>query len=173
MYVFGGLRNATVYTNQLHMFNKVELTWKEIMSTAIEPRKDHVSVIHPKGDALWIHGGLGPKHVFADLWAINLETFKWSKVAVRGKKPPPMWGHTAVVHNDHMWVFGGMSGEWRACRECGRPSQCARRPPHPTFPSPQPVSRRGAADCGCARLAAPASAPACARRARHGPVLTR
>ena len=42
-----------------------------------------------------------------DLWALNLITTAWSEIVPSGTKPTKRIAHSAVCHNDKMWVFGG------------------------------------------------------------------
>ena len=41
----------------------------------------------------------------------NLETNEWQNVQVNGIMPPPRAGHSAVVYNGKMWIFGGKSND--------------------------------------------------------------
>lgn len=44
------------------------------------------------------------------LWRFNLQNHKWEEI--QGKiVPPARVGHSAVVSNDHMYVFGGTPGD--------------------------------------------------------------
>ncbi|KAK3862819.1 hypothetical protein Pcinc_027666 [Petrolisthes cinctipes] len=38
-----------------------------------------------------------------------VEEEKWSQVTSRGEQPPPRHAHSAVMHDNHMWVYGGMT----------------------------------------------------------------
>ncbi|RXG67700.1 Kelch repeat-containing protein 2, partial [Armadillidium vulgare] len=33
----------------------------------------------------------------------------WQQVSVRGEQPPARHAHTAVTHDNHIWVYGGMT----------------------------------------------------------------
>ena len=41
----------------------------------------------------------------------HLENNEWTSVMVEGNQPPPRAGHSAVVYNDKMWIFGGKSND--------------------------------------------------------------
>ncbi|KAL6079568.1 Leucine-zipper-like transcriptional regulator [Balamuthia mandrillaris] len=61
---------------------------------------------------MFVFGGIGQGGLpLNDLFCFNLEKSRWSKVALKEdsscKAPPPLWGHSAVVHADCMYVFGG------------------------------------------------------------------
>lgn len=43
---------------------------------------------------------------FSETWPC-LVTKKWTTVSTTGANPPPRWGHSAVIYEDKMYVFGG------------------------------------------------------------------
>jgi N-acetylneuraminic acid mutarotase len=43
------------------------------------------------------------------VFRLNLKTLKWDKMEAKGSKPCARTGHSAVVFNDQMIIFGGKS----------------------------------------------------------------
>lgn len=33
----------------------------------------------------------------------------WHQISLKGEQPPARHAHTAVVHDGHIWVYGGMT----------------------------------------------------------------
>jgi len=52
-------------------------------------------------------GGSTGSHVFNDTWSFNISTRKWTEVQCTGSIPSPRAGHTAVLIDDVMYVYGG------------------------------------------------------------------
>jgi N-acetylneuraminic acid mutarotase len=53
-------------------------------------------------------GGCGG-HDFNDTWSFNIMTRKWTKLQCTGSIPPPRAHHAAVLVDDVMYVFGGIT----------------------------------------------------------------
>ena len=56
-------------------------------------------------------GGHGDQHYFNDTWSFDLSTRKWTELQCTGSIPSPRLGHTAVLVDDVMYVFGGFTGK--------------------------------------------------------------
>lgn len=51
-----------------------------------------------------------------DLYNVLPETNSWEEIKGKGGRVPfKRYGHSAVVRNDEMWVFGGFDSESMAC----------------------------------------------------------
>ena len=77
-------------------------------------RRGHSAVVHQ--DCMYIYGGYQDlRGSTSELWAFHLPSQTWHLVSqgaaggVGAGDCPPKHHHSAVVHNDAMWVFGGMS----------------------------------------------------------------
>jgi tetratricopeptide (TPR) repeat protein len=59
-----------------------------------------------------LFGGTDGRNDLNDTWILDPNTWTWRQVEFDPtvKLPPARSEHTAVVHNDHMWVFGGTNG---------------------------------------------------------------
>jgi N-acetylneuraminic acid mutarotase len=56
-------------------------------------------------------GGYDGTHRFNDTWSFNISTRKWTELQCTGSIPSPRAGHTAVLIDDVMYVFGGLSND--------------------------------------------------------------
>ena len=56
-------------------------------------------------------GGRGDYHGHYnnDTWSFDISTRKWTELQCTGSIPSPRTGHTAVLVDDVMYVFGGYS----------------------------------------------------------------
>eukprot|EP01064_Diplonema_japonicum_P013587 TRINITY_DN21139_c0_g1_i1.p1 TRINITY_DN21139_c0_g1~~TRINITY_DN21139_c0_g1_i1.p1 ORF type:complete len:409 (+),score=52.18 TRINITY_DN21139_c0_g1_i1:46-1272(+) len=111
MIVFGGRDNKCF--DDLWLLCLTTKTWKSVDQSAQKPipRAGHTAVVH--NDIMYIFGGVAD-HAgvhnwwLNDLWALNLKTYEWSRIPSLGcLTPDRRKGHTAVVHNNKMYVFGG------------------------------------------------------------------
>ena len=41
----------------------------------------------------------------------HFETKEWTRITVAGPEPPQRAGHSAVVYDGKMWIFGGKSND--------------------------------------------------------------
>ena len=55
-------------------------------------------------------GGYSGQHFLNDTWSFDIWTRKWTVLKCTGSIPSPRAGHAAVLVNDVMYVFGGVSG---------------------------------------------------------------
>eukprot|EP01059_Diplonema_ambulator_P011473 TRINITY_DN21408_c0_g1_i1.p1 TRINITY_DN21408_c0_g1~~TRINITY_DN21408_c0_g1_i1.p1 ORF type:complete len:417 (+),score=95.17 TRINITY_DN21408_c0_g1_i1:43-1293(+) len=111
MIVYGG-RDNRCFDDLWQLCLKTKV-WREIKQSAQRPipRAGHTAVVHK--DKMYVFGGVAD-HAgvhnwwLNDLWVLNLETYEWSRIPSLGcLTPDRRKGHTAVVHNDKMYVFGG------------------------------------------------------------------
>lgn len=121
--VFGGFydsgKHITNY-NDLHVFNLEDMTWSEIKQPSSgrdwpPARAGHQFILHAKSNTAILYGGVRMEvktkesntHYMNDIWSLNLETFKWSKVRAKGAAPNPRAGMTMAMHKDRAILFGG------------------------------------------------------------------
>jgi hypothetical protein len=61
---------------------------------------------------VWVHGGLSVDGLAGDLWRLDLETRRWRRIATRGARPAPRFGHNLVAESRRsLLLFGGQSGD--------------------------------------------------------------
>ena len=83
-------------------------------------RCHHVAAVY--GDTLFVHGGYpvisntgkevsaeemaSMQHAMYDVHELNLTTLRWRRV--QNSQSPALWGHSAIVYNRNVIVFGGV-----------------------------------------------------------------
>ena len=107
MIVFGGFdageRSSNVYT-----LNLASEKWKLAQtSKGPEGRSNQSAVI--RNDHMYIFGGTSEEgEKLSDMWKLDLRTYHWDQVIGNGDIPTGRSGHSAVLYNDVMIIFGGM-----------------------------------------------------------------
>eukprot|EP00013_Stygamoeba_regulata_P019579 CAMPEP_0177654394 /NCGR_PEP_ID=MMETSP0447-20121125/14303_1 /TAXON_ID=0 /ORGANISM="Stygamoeba regulata, Strain BSH-02190019" /LENGTH=621 /DNA_ID=CAMNT_0019158029 /DNA_START=286 /DNA_END=2149 /DNA_ORIENTATION=- len=109
MVIFGG-RDGRNHFGDIYMYNFVDETWSklETRGALVKRRYRHSACIF--GNCMFVFGGEqgGEQGVcFNDFYELNLETNEWREVHATGTVPEPRSGHTAVVHDGSMYIFGG------------------------------------------------------------------
>jgi hypothetical protein len=54
-------------------------------------------------------GGTDDQHNYNDTWSFDIWSRKWTELQCTGSIPSPRGGHSAVLVDDVMYVFGGFS----------------------------------------------------------------
>ncbi|KAF0687660.1 Aste57867_20644 [Aphanomyces stellatus] len=72
----------------------------------------HSTVLHPDGTSLIVFGGRSTTMIGAEVNDVTIhqyifDTKKWVDIPGSGQKPPCLSGHSAVVYERRMYVFGG------------------------------------------------------------------
>jgi len=114
LYVFGGeLSFCNDQETPLWMYDIKDNCWEKFSAPrgVVTPkgRRGHSAVIFQ--DCMYIYGGYQDlRGSTSELWAFHLPSSTWHLVSQGGAADcPPKHHHSAVVHNQAMWVFGGMS----------------------------------------------------------------
>lgn len=92
------------------------LAWQEFPCGGEKPppRSKHTAVAISASELL-IFGGLHQRTRYNDVWILDVEAKKWSKVEVEeGAAPMPRAHHTATLHEGQLYVFGGYGGNGQA-----------------------------------------------------------
>lgn len=116
MYVFGGCTTNSTTFNDLWRFDLSKRQWIRPLTMGAYPTpKAYTSMICYR-DSLILFGGWTYSStsqyyhdwtVFNEMHYYNITTNQWILVNTKNT-PPPMAGHSAVIENDHMIVFGGL-----------------------------------------------------------------
>ena len=57
-----------------------------------------------------IYGGFLPGSTYYDTtWTLNLTSYVWNELAIAGPKPIGRFGHSSILDNGKMVIFGGKS----------------------------------------------------------------
>ncbi|XP_042229745.1 tip elongation aberrant protein 1-like [Homarus americanus] len=71
-------------------------------------RRGHTALMI--GDSMLIYGGYQDlRGSSAELWSFNTQEETWTQLSSRGEQPAPRHAHSAVMHDQQMWVYGGMT----------------------------------------------------------------
>lgn len=96
----------------LYVLNTQNLRWKQIVSPQGPlPRTSHQAVVTKS--YMYVFGGEFTsrnqekfRH-YSDLWRMDLSTFIWEQVLVKGNSPSPRSGHRMVSYKNIIILFGG------------------------------------------------------------------
>lgn len=72
-------------------------------------RSKHTVVAYK--DAIYVFGGDNGKHMLSDLLRFDVKDKSWGRAFTTGAPPAPRYHHSAVVHENSMFVFGGYTGD--------------------------------------------------------------
>ena len=96
----------------LYVLNTQNLQWKQIVSPKGPlPRTSHQSVVTKS--YMYVFGGefTSRNHDkfrhYSDLWRIDLSTYVWEQVLVKGSSPSPRSGHRMIAYKNVIILFGG------------------------------------------------------------------
>ena len=114
--VFGGWIDRPV--NDLWIFDYVDLEWREVVTSGIQPRPRYRHTSEAVLGRLVVLGGSdngedvcdGNRHL--SIHELSLDTMSWSHPELRGGNPFPRSGHsTSVVGAHSIVMFGGKRSE--------------------------------------------------------------
>ncbi|XP_050310192.1 uncharacterized protein LOC126746125 isoform X2 [Anthonomus grandis grandis] len=118
IFVFGGeVSFSTSTETPLWVYNVKSNSWKKVKTkkgvTTPKGRRGHTALIH--NGSMLIYGGYQDlRGSTGELWAFHFETESWHLVSTPPSKmgdqfPAPRHKHSAVVHGEAMWIYGGMT----------------------------------------------------------------
>lgn len=87
--------------------------WSQLEPTGSRPRarEDGTWTEQPASRTAYLFGGRDGSVVFDDLWAFDLDTNRWTRLAPEGRTPPRRFGHEAVwVDGIGVVIFAGQAG---------------------------------------------------------------
>lgn len=89
-------------------------TWRRIEGRGTPPaaRRDHSLTSDPQGRRVYLFAGQAASNGFNDLWAYEVESTTWTKLAPGGTGPAARWGHNAEFDaaKQRLIVFSGQVG---------------------------------------------------------------
>ena len=78
-----------------------------------DPRFRGTAVTHTDG-YMYIFGGIAtPTIYYNDVYKLNLTTGLWTEVTTTGTPPTTRHGHSAIIYDGYMYIFGGYDGTTR------------------------------------------------------------
>ncbi|XP_017772416.1 PREDICTED: uncharacterized protein LOC108559595 [Nicrophorus vespilloides] len=119
IYVFGGEVSFSAGTETpLWVYDIKNNSWKKVRArkgvATPKGRRGHSALVH-KGSMLIYGGYQDLRGSCSELWAFHFETESWHLVSSGPTKgtsdtnPPARHKHSAVIHDDAMWIYGGMT----------------------------------------------------------------
>ena len=115
--VFGGYDGQS-RLNDFHAYSFAERRWSPVLPSASSgpppsPRDRHVALVH--GTEFFVFGGFDGTSRVADFYGFDFSSMTWRQVtALSGGPPSPRHSHSAVVHQDSAYVYGGYDGSYRS-----------------------------------------------------------
>ena len=125
--VFGGFHTTEHRLNDIWIFDAVAYAWRQPnrahnveaskpfqlsnqeWNNVPPPRGGHSATLI--GDLLYVFGGYGGlgygRRDLDDLYALNIDTWKWTKIAAKGTYPDRRSGHQACAVEKKIYIFGG------------------------------------------------------------------
>ena len=116
MIVFGGFMQGT-RTNSVSIYNFTASTWTNVVTPPEAeqpcPRSGHAAVVY-KGNMYVFGGKDDSSEKLKDFWSFNVAEQKWFEISANGSVPYERSGHSMVVYDDYIMVFGGI---WDVTKE--------------------------------------------------------
>lgn len=110
--MFGGYDGSS-WLNDLHEFNFLHETWKQVETEGPQPSVRSCPSWAPYQRCIYIFGGYDGVHRMNDFHELDLESYQWKLVTFTGPAPSPRYFHSSVVYRDSLYLFGGFSGNDR------------------------------------------------------------
>ncbi|XP_035216879.1 LOW QUALITY PROTEIN: uncharacterized protein LOC118190290 [Stegodyphus dumicola] len=116
IYVFGGeIGFASTGETPLWILDLNSQTWKKhhVRGSAVHQpsgRRGHSAVVFD--GAMHVFGGYQDlRGSSSELWMFDLGAERWSLIRTPSyfAQPPPRHNHSCVIHDDAMWVYGGLA----------------------------------------------------------------
>ncbi|KAI5745257.1 hypothetical protein M8J76_009536 [Diaphorina citri] len=111
------LGNFSAYTNETDFRggSGSSMMWSSVASSSESEcpsaRSKHSATL--LGGDIYLLGGRNGNLPLKDFWRYSLSENKWEQLHPSGDNPPCLQEHTAVVHKDCIYVFGGENNQWR------------------------------------------------------------
>ena len=111
MYLFGG-SNLETENRKFYALDLNSLKWeiikpKPASESICISRDEHTAVVYENEGSMILFAGFLQGQRTNDVVKYFFQENRWAKVALKGPQPKPRSGHSAVVHQGSMWVFGG------------------------------------------------------------------
>jgi N-acetylneuraminic acid mutarotase len=110
---FGGYsKQSGEYYDDFYSYDLKQLKWEKLLDHGDRPgkRTDHSMTLY--GNSIYIFGGCDGQNRLGDLYKCSiLKDFKWKQLKPSGESQPlNRFGHSAVVIDHKMILFGGWNG---------------------------------------------------------------
>ncbi|KAJ5073642.1 kelch domain-containing protein [Anaeramoeba ignava] len=109
IYVWGGYDEITWF-QEVYIFDTQNDNWSKSQSTSSSlPEGRYSFSMIPYKKKFYIFGGVpSNQRRFNDLWSFDIESNEWEEIKPKGKIPFARSSHSSLLHNDKMYIFGGL-----------------------------------------------------------------
>ncbi|OMJ66727.1 hypothetical protein SteCoe_36331 [Stentor coeruleus] len=91
----------------LHLFDTSTELWDKKDLNGPCPRSNHSASVFQKN--MYVFGGFDEDHsTLNDFWRLNLETWTWHPLPLRGDAPAARSGHSTLIYRNNLILFGGI-----------------------------------------------------------------
>ncbi|XP_050448440.1 uncharacterized protein LOC126849978 isoform X1 [Cataglyphis hispanica] len=113
LYVFGGELGFSAGTETpLWVYNVKTNAWRKVRAqrgcAVPRGRRGHTALVH-RGQMLIYGGYQDLRGSSSELWAFHFETESWHLLSSSESGPAARHKHSAVLHGDAMYIYGGMT----------------------------------------------------------------
>ncbi|EFN60669.1 Tip elongation aberrant protein 1 [Camponotus floridanus] len=113
LYVFGGELGFSAGTETpLWVYNVKTNVWRKVRAqrgcAVPRGRRGHTALVH-RGQMLIYGGYQDLRGSSSELWAFHFETESWHLLSSSESGPAARHKHSAVLHGDAMYIYGGMT----------------------------------------------------------------
>jgi N-acetylneuraminic acid mutarotase len=115
MYIFGGTDNTDNISDALWEYDFTGNNWTQKVGAPFSIA-GHSAVVYD--GRMYVFGGGGyfdagkTLVLFNDIWKYDFEGDIWAQETTSGTPPSERYGHSSVVYNRRMYLFGGWNGEY-------------------------------------------------------------
>mmetsp|Transcript_11485 Transcript_11485/g.16989 ORF Transcript_11485/g.16989 Transcript_11485/m.16989 type:complete len:822 (+) Transcript_11485:84-2549(+) len=100
-----------IVNDKVYAYDVSSNCWETMSVSGFKGRFDHSASLHPNANDVYVFGGTDRDgNVLSDLLKLDLTQQQWLPCSTKGKSiPKGTSGHSAVVHDDYIYFFGGRS----------------------------------------------------------------
>ncbi|KAF7373327.1 hypothetical protein MSAN_00542200 [Mycena sanguinolenta] len=110
IYMFGGGNGMTALNDvwTLDVSNMGKMRWDELQTSGRKPSHRGYHTANLIGNVMIVVGGSDGKDCFNDIWCLNLDTLRWTKLVV--ETPHRRLSHTSTQVGSYLFIVGGHDG---------------------------------------------------------------
>ncbi|KAJ7260916.1 hypothetical protein B0H12DRAFT_1013840 [Mycena haematopus] len=110
IYMFGGGNGMTALNDvwTLDVTNINKMRWDELQTSGRKPSHRGYHTANLIGNVMIVVGGSDGKDCFNDIWCLNLDTLRWTKLVV--DTPHRRLSHTSTQVGSYLFIVGGHDG---------------------------------------------------------------
>lgn len=112
--IFGGWDDNLQPRQTLYRMKADTLEWSKLSASGVPPsrRAWHTAVYVESMRGILVFGGRGvADQCYNDMHILDTDAMAWRQLTTKGRPPPPRGGHTCVVLDDMLIVWGGYGGD--------------------------------------------------------------